>query len=91
MAARVHIVVSEAEKEGYRRHAARAGKTLSEWLRAAAREKVEAAEAQGGLPDGAALAEFFAACDERESGREPDWESHRAVIDASRAAGAAPP
>ena len=40
MTERIHIVVDRAEKERYRRLAAREGKTLSEWLRAAARDRV---------------------------------------------------
>jgi len=29
------------------------------------------------------LEAFFTACDERESGEEPDWEAHREVIERS--------
>lgn len=36
---RIHIVVDAADKERYRRQAAREGKTLSDWLREAAAEK----------------------------------------------------
>ncbi len=39
MSERIHIVVDAADKERYRRQAAREGKTLSDWLREAAAEK----------------------------------------------------
>jgi len=90
MAERIHVVVGRAEKERFRRVAAREGKTLSEWLRAAAREKLEAAEAREGLGDEASLRRFFAECDGREEGAEPDWASHLDVIHRSRASGAGP-
>jgi hypothetical protein len=89
MTERIHIVVGRTEKERYRRLAAREGKTLSEWLRTAAREKLEAATRDAGLPDEEALRLFFAACDEREQGREPDWESHLEVMARSRTSGSA--
>lgn len=90
MAERIHLVVGRAEKERFRRLAAREGKTLSEWLRAAAREKLAAAEARTGLDNEAALRRFFDECAERERGQEPDWATHLAVINQSRAEGAGP-
>jgi len=39
------------------------------------------------LDSAARLNSFFAECDAREAGREPDWDEHRRVIDGSRAAG----
>lgn len=90
MTERIHIMVGRAEKERYRRLAAREGKTLSEWLRAAAREKLDMAMAREGLDDADALRLFFAECDERESGREPDWPAHLEVITRSRGEGSAP-
>lgn len=88
MAERIHIVVDAAEKARFRAVAARAGKSLSGWLRDAAREKLAAAEMQGGLDTQAALRAFFEACDRRESGIEPDWAEHREVIERSRSSGA---
>ena len=35
------------------------------------------------------LRAFFSACDRREEGREPDWQDHLAVIEASKRSGAA--
>jgi hypothetical protein len=90
MAERIHIVVDRAEKERYRRLAAREGKSLSEWLRAAAQEKFASAEAETRLDTLAALRGFFEEINEREHGREPDWEAHREVIERSIASGTSP-
>jgi hypothetical protein len=88
MIERIHLVVRREEKERYRRMAVRAGKSLSEWLRDAAHEKLVAAEADVGLESADRLRGFFADCDRRETGREPDWESHREVIERSIGEGA---
>ena len=90
MVERIHIVVDRAEKERYRRLAAREGKTLSEWLRTAAQEKLAASEAQSALETADALRAFFREINERERGREPDWETQREVIERSIAKGASP-
>ena len=88
MPERIHLVLSAAEKERYRLAAARAGRSLSEWLRQAAEEKAAAEEEAVGLETAAELSAFFAACDAREEGTEPDWESQRELIEASmRSAG----
>jgi hypothetical protein len=90
MVERIHIVVDRAEKERYRRVAAREGKSLSEWLRSAAQEKLRAARSTAELDSRESLKAFFEECDQREVGPEPDWEAHRAVIDDSIASGAGP-
>jgi uncharacterized protein (DUF1778 family) len=84
----MHIVVGRDEKERYQRAAARAGKSLSEWLREAAEEKAAAMIAERSLETAEDLRAFFEACDRRESGREPDWQVHRGVIERSIAQGA---
>ncbi len=89
MAERIHLVLDGAEKERYRQLAVRAGQSLSEWLREAAQEKAAAAGAAPALDSAEALGSFFAACDAREPGREPDWEVQRELIEASLARGAA--
>lgn len=88
MSERIHIVIDAAEKERFRRRAAREGKTLSEWLREAGAEKAAAAREESALDTAEALSSFFDACDARESGREPDWAAHRRVIERSRGEGA---
>lgn len=90
MPERIHLVLTREEKELYRRMAVREGKSLSEWLRAAAEERAAGA-APRRLDSPQALREFFAACDAREAGQgpEPDWEQHEQVIERSTLSGAA--
>lgn len=88
MSERIHIVVDEAEKERFRRRAEREGKSLSAWLREAARERL-AADRGPELDTVGELDAFFADCDEREEGREPDWDAHRRTSERSVGRGAA--
>lgn len=88
MKGRIHIVLDEAEKQRFRRQAEREGKSLSAWIRDAAREKLaEAAAVRLDTLD--ELRAFFAGCDERETRAEPDWAEHRRVIEASQRSGSA--
>jgi len=87
MTDRIHILLGAVDKERFRRLAAREGKTLSAWLRDAARDRAATAEAHEGLETEEELRRFFEACDARESGREPDWEEHEQVIEASKTSG----
>ena len=89
MTERIHLVLDGAEKERFRLLAVRAGQSLSEWLREAAQEKAAAADAAPALDSEAALRAFFAACDARETGVEPDWEAQRQLIEESVGRGAA--
>lgn len=84
---RIHIVLDEVEKARYRHQAEREGKSLGAWLRAAAEDRLRAAEARRELRTRQALSEFFGECDAREPDPEPDWADHRAVIERSRRAG----
>lgn len=89
MATRVQIVMDEVERDRFRQAAAREGLTLSDWIRQAARTRLESSRRPriGSVED---LRRFFAECDRREEGTEPDWHEHQAVIDQSRAAGRSP-
>jgi hypothetical protein len=78
--------MGEVEREVFRQAAAREGLSLSDWLRRAARDRLEGSQ-RPGLSSVEDLRAFFAECDEREVGTEPDWEEHRAVIEESRARG----
>jgi hypothetical protein len=84
MTTRIHVVLAEVEKARYRSQAAREGKSLGAWLREAAEEKLLAAHGVRRLDQEGALQDFFAQCDAREVGREPDWEEHLRVMGASR-------
>ena len=86
MSTRVQVVMDPIEREAYRRAAARGGLSLSDWIRRAARTQLELAR----RPEPSSVEElraFFAECDRREEGREPDWQVHRAAIEESRGQG----
>ncbi len=84
---RVHIVMAAEERAAYRAAAERAGVSLSEWLRGAARARLEDDEARS-LRTADDLDRFFADADAREGDEpEPDWEQHLAVIAESRGRG----
>ena len=83
---RIHFVAKETAKAAYRNQAEREGKSLGQWLREAADEKLAAAR-----PRKFTLQElhaFNAGCDSRRSeGIEPDWRDAKRVIANSRIAG----
>ena len=83
----VQILLGEQEREEFRRLAKRHGMSLSAWLRDAGRKKAAATERDERMGSKEALRDFFAECDQRERGREPDWEGHREVIDRSKRSG----
>ena len=87
MASRIHIVLDDSDKARYRAQASREGKTLGAWLRAAAEDRLSAATARRDLRSRSGLEEFFAECDRREGGREPDWEGQLVTIERSRLEG----
>jgi hypothetical protein len=87
MSVRIHVVLDKEEKAALERAARRAGVTLSAWLRDAAREKLSSTGPPA-LATADELRDFFQTCDAREVGVEPDWETHRRVIDGSRTEGA---
>lgn len=84
--ARIHFVVSETAKTAYRDQARREGKSLGQWLREAADDRLAAARpARFTLEE---LHEFNAACDARRSAApEPDWQDAKRIIADSRVAG----
>lgn len=87
MPTRIHIVVDERERAAFRARAAAEGRSLSEWLREAGRDRLRRGTPSAlGTPE--ELTDFFRRCDEREKeGGEPDWEEHLEVIRASRGDG----
>ncbi len=83
MSKRVQVVVSEADLERFRREAERRGQSLSSWMRDAAMERA-AEEPVDRFESAEDVKAFFEACDNnREEGREPDWEQHRMVLEDS--------
>ncbi len=89
--ARIQVPIDESERERFRQQAEREGKSLAAWLRQAGREKLVAAERARPLDTLEELQAFFAECDGRESGSEPDWEEHRRVIETSIRSGPSAP
>lgn len=85
MSTRVQVILNAEEKEIFQRRASREGLSLSSWLRRAGQEMLKQEKRTMTRED---LDAFFAACDAREEGVEPDWEEHLAVLEASKRSGA---
>jgi hypothetical protein len=84
---RIQVLLDPRERELFRRLARQRGLSLSAWLRDAALKQSAAENDVPRLRSVEDLRAFFAECDARESGREPDWEEHLAVLDASKREG----
>jgi hypothetical protein len=82
---RVQVILDEDEKEVFQHRARTEGLSLSAWLRKAGQEMIEKRTEK--ITSQEDLDAFFAACDARERGVEPDWEEHLAVIERSRRSG----
>ena len=88
--ARVQLVIPDEDRDRFVHQARREGLTLSAWLRAAARERLERRRRSAPFSSRAEMEEFFRACDALDGpATEPDWDEHLSVIDASRRNGAA--
>lgn len=79
----MHLVLSAEDRARFQAQAEREGQSLSEWLRVAARSRLEATQ-RPRLSSIEALEAFFDTRDEEEPGREPDWEEHLSVITRSQ-------
>jgi hypothetical protein len=88
MPTRIHLVLNERERDAFQARARLQGESLSEWLRKAARDRLSR-DTPPRIASVEDLDRFFAARDERESGREPDWEEHLDVAARSRSGGLA--
>ena len=88
--ARVQLIIPDEDRDRFVRQARGEGLTLSAWLRAAARERLENRQRADRFMSPAAVEAFFAECDALEgSEREPDWDEHLGVIALSRRRGSA--
>ena len=86
--ARVQIVVPDEDRDRFVHQARREGMTLSAWLRAAARARLEERNQVQRFESPEDLEAFFRACDALEGpASEPEWEEHLDVINASRVSG----
>lgn len=87
--ARVQLVIPDEDRDRFVRQARLEGMSLSEWLRTAARDRLEIRQRSDPLESPADLDAFFRMCDELEGpGVEPDWEEHLTVINESLERGA---
>lgn len=85
MAVRIQVVLDEAERAEFRRHARLEGQSLSAWLKTAGRARIAEKQNQRPFTDPESLAAFFRRCDERAgSGTEPDWAEHRRLLEESK-------
>ena len=88
--ARVQLVIPNDDRDRFVHQARREGMTLSAWLRAAARDRLEKRQRTKSFESAADVEAFFRWCDTLERPEpEPDWEEHLAVINRSRSSGAA--
>ena len=86
--ARVQLLIPDDDRAQFVRQARRERMTLSAWLRAAARDRLEAGQRAERFESPEDLKRFFERCAEREGpGVEPDWEEHLAVLNESKTRG----
>jgi len=86
--ARIQLVMPDEDRDRFIHEARREGISLSEWLRLAARERVERRRQLARFATVDEVANFFTRCDQSgEPGVEPDWAEHLEVIRGSREGG----
>ncbi len=87
--ARVQLVIPDEDRERFVHQARKEGMSFSAWLRAAAHERLERKQQTKRFESEAEIEAFWRECDKQAGpGREPDWEEHLKVINASRSSGA---
>lgn len=86
--ARVQLVMPDDDRELFVDQARREGMSLSAWLRAAARERLEKRQSVKQFESPEDVREFFRSCAALDGpDTEPDWEEHLRVMNESRASG----
>lgn len=87
--ARVQLVMPDADRDRFVEQARREGMSFSAWLRAAAQERLEARQRIKLFKTPDDVRAFFRSCAALDGPeREPDWDEHLRVMNASRSAGA---
>ena len=85
---RVQLVMPDADRELFVQQARREGMSFSAWMRAAARERLEASQNVKLFESPEDVKEFFRSCAALDGPEmEPDWSEHLRVMNESRAAG----
>ena len=88
--ARVQLVMPDEDRDRFVHQARREGMSLSAWLRAAARERLETKQSVKQFQAPEDVEEFFRACAALDGPEtEPDWSEHLRVMNESRGRGAA--
>ena len=88
--ARVQLVMPDDDRELFVDQARREGMSLSAWLRAAARERLEKRHSVKQFESPEDVMEFFRSCAALDGPEtEPDWEEHLRVMNESRGQGVA--
>ena len=88
--AKVQLVIPDEDRDRFVHQARKEGLTLSAWLRAAARERLEDRQRSELFESPADMEEFFMACDTLEGPEnEPEWDEHLSAIAESRRRNAA--
>ena len=88
--ARVQLVMPDDDRDRFVHEARREGISLSAWLRAAARERLETLQSVKLFESPEDVEEFFRSCATLEGPEtEPDWSEHLRVISESRGRGVA--
>ena len=89
--ARVQLVMPDADRDRFVAQARREGLSLSAWMRAAARERLENRQRVTLFESPDDVREFFRYCASLEGPEtEPDWSEHLSVMNESRGTGATP-
>ena len=85
---RVQLVVPDEDRTRFVLQAHREGMTLSAWLHAAARDRLERQTQTRRFKSHTDLEVFFDECDSLEAlGTEPDWDQHHTVMNEARRRG----
>ncbi len=88
--ARVQLVMADDDRDRFVHQARQEGMSLSAWMRAAARERLETRQSVRLFESPEEVKEFFKSCAALEGPEtEPDWSEHLRVMSESRARGAA--
>lgn len=86
--ARVQLIIPDEDRDRFVHQARKEGMTFSAWLRAAARERLDAQERARRFESPDDLRRFFEECDSRRGpGVEPDWGDQKRAIEESRLQG----
>ena len=84
---RLQVLVTAEEKAAFRKISEEEGLSLSAWLRQAGMSRLAERKQRMKIHTVEELRAFFQACDQRETGDEPDWEDHQRVMKKSVCSG----